>query len=48
MAGRTSAGSLGLWSIVVFGMDPDGPGIGKPFVFAMAGEAEVIVVIGFD
>jgi hypothetical protein len=48
MAGGASAGSPGLWSIIVLGMDPDGPGIGKPFVFAMAGEAEVIVVIGFD
>jgi hypothetical protein len=26
-------------------MDPDGPGVGKLVVFAMAGEAEVIVVI---
>jgi len=32
----------------VLGMNPDGPGIGKFFVFAMTGEAEVIVVIGFD
>jgi hypothetical protein len=48
MAGGTSARPSGLWSIVVLGMDPDGPGIGKPFVFAMAGEAEVVVVVGFD
>ncbi len=32
----------------MFGMDPDGPGIGKLVVFAMAGEAEVVVVVGFD
>ena len=28
-------------------VDPDGPGIGKSLVFAVAGEAEVVVVIGF-
>jgi hypothetical protein len=28
-------------------MDPDGPRIGKLFVFAMAGEAKVVVVVGF-
>jgi hypothetical protein len=27
-------------------MNPDGPGIGKLFIFAVAGEAEVVVVIG--
>ncbi len=43
MAGGASAGSSGLWSIVVLGMDPDGPRIGKLFVFAMAGEAESII-----
>lgn len=32
----------------MLGMDPDGPGIGKSFVFAMAGKAKVVVVIGFD
>jgi len=32
----------------VLGMDPDGPRIGKFFVFAMAGEAESIVMVGFD
>ena len=47
MAGGASAGSPGLWSIVVLGMDPDGPSIGKLFVFAMAGEAEIVVVICF-
>ena len=31
----------------MLGMDPDGPGIGKFFVFAMAGETEVVVVICF-
>ena len=46
MAGGAAAGSPGLWSIVVLGMDPDGPGSGKLFVFAVAGEAEIIVVIG--
>ena len=46
MAGGASAGSLGLWSIIVLGMNPDGPGIGKLFIFAMAGETEVVVVIG--
>ena len=40
MAGGTSAGSLGLRRIVVLRMDPDGPGIGKLFILAMAGEAE--------
>ena len=47
MAGGASAGSPGLRSIVVLGMDPDGPRIGKLFVFAVAGKAEVVVVIGF-
>ena len=29
----------------MFGMDPDGPWIGKLLVFAVAGETEVVVVI---
>jgi hypothetical protein len=29
-------------------MDPDGPSISKLFVFAMTGEAEIVVVICFD
>jgi hypothetical protein len=48
MTGGTSAGSSGLWSIVVFGMDTDGPGVGKLFVLSVTGQAEVVVVIGFD
>ena len=32
----------------MLGMNPDGPGIGQFFVFAMTGEAEIVVVIGFD
>jgi hypothetical protein len=48
MARGASAGSSGLWSIVVLGMDPDGPRIGKLFVFAMAGEAESIIIVCFD
>ena len=32
----------------MLGMDPDGPRVGKLFVFAMTGEAEIVVVIGFD
>jgi hypothetical protein len=48
MTGRASAGSSGLGSIVVLGMDSDSPGISKSLIFAVAGEAEVIVVIGFD
>jgi hypothetical protein len=47
MAGGASAGSLGLWRIVVFGVNPDGPSIGELFIFPMAGETEVVVVIGF-
>src|SRR4030042_2070208 len=47
MAGGAAAGSPGFRRIVVLGMDPDGPGSGKLFVFAVAGEAEIIVVIGF-
>ena len=47
MAGGTPADPLGLWSIVVLGMDPDGPRVGKFFVFAMAGKAEVVIVICF-
>jgi len=31
----------------VLGMDPDGPRIGKLFIFAVTGEAEVVVVICF-
>ena len=45
MARGTSAGSSGLRGIVVLGMDPDGPGIGKLLVFAMTGEAKVVIVI---
>jgi hypothetical protein len=48
MAGRTSASPPGLWSIVVLGMDPDGPRIGKFFVFAMAGKTEGIIMICFS
>jgi hypothetical protein len=48
VTGRASAGSSGLGSIVVLGMDPDGPRIGKSLIFAVAGEAKVIVVICFD
>src|SRR4030043_143067 len=47
MAGGATAGSPGFRRIVVLGMDPDGPGSGKLFVFAVAGEAEIIVMIGF-
>jgi hypothetical protein len=46
MTGAASAGSPGLRSIVVLGMDPDGPSIGKLLVFAVAGEAKVVIVIG--
>jgi len=48
MTGGTSAGSSGLRSIVMLGVDPDRPRTAELFVFAMAGEAKVIVVIGFD
>jgi hypothetical protein len=48
MTGRTSAGSPGLRGIVVLGMDPDGPRVGKLFVLPVTGQAEVVVVIGFD
>jgi len=48
MAGRTPANSSGLRSIVVLGMDPDGPRIGKFFVFAMAGKTEGIIMIRFS
>ncbi len=41
------AGSPGLRSIVVLGMNSDGLRVGKLLVFAMAGEAEGVVVIGF-
>ena len=47
MTGGASAGSPRFWRIVVFGVDPDGPSIGKLFIFSVAGEAEVVVVIGF-
>ena len=47
MAGGASAGSPGLWCIVVFGVDPDGPSIGKLFIFSVTGETEVVVVISF-
>ncbi len=46
MTGGAPAGSLGLWSIVVLGVDPDGPGTGILVVFAVAGKADVVVVIG--
>ncbi len=47
MTGGAATGSRGFRRIIVLGMDPDGIGAGKPLVFAMAGEAEVVVVIGF-
>jgi hypothetical protein len=47
MAGGAAAGSPGFRRIVVLGMDPDGPSIGKLFVFAMAGKTEVVIMIGF-
>jgi hypothetical protein len=47
MAGGASAGSLGFWRIVVFGVDPDSPSIGKLFIFSVTGETEIVVVIGF-
>ena len=47
MTRGASAGSSGLWRVVVLGMDPDGPRVGKLFVFAMAREAKVVIVIGF-
>ncbi len=46
MTERASAGSPGLWGIVVLGMDPNGPRIGELVVFAMTREAKVVVVIG--
>src|SRR4030042_2614493 len=48
MTGGTSAGPSGLRSIVVLGMDPDDPRIGKFFVFAMAGKTEGIIMICFS
>ena len=45
MAGGAAAGSRGLWCIVVFGVDPDGPSISKLFIFSVAGETEVVIVI---
>ncbi len=48
MTGRASAGSPGLGGIVVFGMDTDGPRVRKLFIFAMAGEAECVIVICLD
>jgi hypothetical protein len=45
MTGGASAGSPGLRGIVVLGMDPDGPRVGKLLVFAMTGEAKVVIVI---
>ena len=46
MTGGASAGSPGLRGIVVLGMDPDGPRVGKLLVFAMTGETKIVVVIG--
>jgi hypothetical protein len=48
MARGTSAGSSGFRSIVVLGMDPDGPRIGKTLMFAVAGETECIIIVCFD
>ena len=47
MTGGATTRSRGLRRIIVLGMDPDGVRVGKLLVFAMAGEAEVVVVIGF-
>jgi hypothetical protein len=46
MTGGASAGSPGLRGIVVLGMDPDGPRVGKLLVFTMTRQAKVVVVIG--
>jgi hypothetical protein len=48
MARGAAASSSGLWSIVVLGMDPDGPWIGKLLIFAVAGETEGIIIVCFD
>jgi hypothetical protein len=48
MARGTSAGSSGLRGIVVLGMDPDGPGIGKLLILAVAGETEGIIIVCLD
>jgi hypothetical protein len=47
MTGGASAGSSGLRGIVVLCMDPNGPRIGKLFVFAMTGKAKVVIVVCF-
>ena len=47
MAGGASAGSPGLWRIVVFGVDLGGRRIIKIFIFSVTGETEVVVVISF-
>jgi hypothetical protein len=48
MTGGTTAGSSGFWSIVVLGMNSDGPWVCKFLVFAVAREAERIVMVSFD
>ena len=47
MAGRTPTGPSGLRRIVMLGMDSNRPGISKFFIFAMAGETEIVVMIRF-
>ena len=47
MTGSTTTRSQSLRRIIVLGMDPDDIGVSKLPVFAMAGEAEVVVVVGF-
>ena len=48
MTGGAAAGSSGLRSVVVFGVDPDSPWIGKLLMFSVAGETEGIVIVSFD
>ena len=48
MTRGTSAGSSCLRSIVVLGMDTDGPGGSKLLIFAVAGEAERVIIVCLD
>lgn len=48
MTGGASAGSSGFWSVVVLGMNSDGPWVCESLVFAVARKTERIVIVSFD
>ncbi len=48
MTGGAATGPFRFWSIVVLGMNSNGPWVCKLLVFSVAGETESIVIVCFD